>query len=62
MADIIIAENINSGNEENYKFTIDMINISTISLSIMNTETGINYKLHIKKEDDWYEIEINMKM
>ena len=55
MTDIIIAENIDNVNEEKYKFTIDMVEISTISIHMMNTDTGIIYKIYIKKDDEWYE-------
>ena len=30
-----------------------LIDINTISFNIMNTDTGINYKLYIKKDDEW---------
>ena len=52
MADIIMAESIDSS-EKTYKFTIDLIDINTISFNIMNTDTGVNYKLNIKKNDEW---------
>jgi len=52
MADIIMAESIDVS-EKTYKFTIDLIDINTISFNIMNTDTGINYKLYIKKDDEW---------
>ena len=39
--------------EKTYKFTIDLIDINTISFNIMNTDKGINYKLNIKKDDEW---------
>jgi hypothetical protein len=54
MSEVVIAENINCNDEEQvYKYTIDMIDINTILFSIMNTDTGINYKLHIKKNSEW---------
>ena len=40
MADIIMAESIDVS-EKTYKFTIDLIDINTISFNIMNTDTGI---------------------
>ena len=52
MADIIMAESINVS-EKTYKFTIDLIDINTISFNIMNTDTGVNYKLYIKKDSEW---------
>ena len=52
MADIIMAESIDVS-EKTYKFTIDLIDINTISFNIMNTDTGVNYKLYIKKDDEW---------
>jgi len=52
MTDIIMAESIDVS-EKTYKFTIDLIDINTISFNIMNTDTGINYKLNIKKDDEW---------
>ena len=53
MSEVVIAENINCNDEEQvYKYTIDMIDINTILFSIMNTDTGINYKLHIKKNSE----------
>ena len=52
MADIIMAESIDVS-ENTYKFTIDLIDINTISFNIMNTDTGVNYKLYIKKDDEW---------
>ena len=54
MSEVVIAENINCNDEEQiYKYTIDMIDINTILFNIMNTDTGINYKLHIKKNSEW---------
>tara|TARA_A100001015_G_scaffold251630_1_gene290763 strand:- start:5532 stop:6488 length:957 start_codon:yes stop_codon:yes gene_type:complete len=54
MTEVVVAENIdNSSNEETYKFIIDMIDINTISFNVMNTDTGITYKLYIKKESEW---------
>ena len=53
MAQVIIAENINDPNEEKYKYIIEMIDVETILFNIMNTNTGINYKLYIKKESEW---------
>ena len=54
MSEVVLAENINSVNEEQiYKYTIDMTDINTILFNIMNTDTGINYKLYIKKKSDW---------
>jgi hypothetical protein len=53
MADIIMAETMDVS-EETYKFTIDLIDINTISFNIMNTKTGIKYNLNIKKEDKWF--------
>lgn len=47
-----MAESIDSS-EKTYKFTINLIDINTISFNIMNTDTGINYKLNIKKDDEW---------
>ena len=52
MTDIIMAESIDVS-EKTYKFTIDLIDINTISFNIMNTDKGINYKLNIKKDDEW---------
>jgi hypothetical protein len=52
MADIIMAESIDVS-EKTYKFTIDLIDINTISFNIMNTDTGVNYKLYIKKDSEW---------
>lgn len=52
MTDIIMTESIDVS-ENTYKFTIDLIDINTISFNIMNTDTGINYKLYIKKDDEW---------
>lgn len=54
MTEVIIADNIDIVNEDKYKFIVDMIDISTILINIMNTDTGINYKLYIKKDDKWY--------
>ena len=54
MTEVVIAENIDIVSEDKYKFTIDMVDISTILINIMNTDTGINYKLYIKKDDEWY--------
>jgi hypothetical protein len=53
MAEVVIAENINSSNEEPYKYIIEMIDIDTLLFNIMNTDTGINYKLYIKKDSEW---------
>ena len=53
MAQVIIAENVNSPNEETYKNTIEMIDVNTILFNIMNIDTGINYKLYIKKNSEW---------
>lgn len=55
MTEVVIADNIDLVNEDKYKFIVDMIDISTILINIMNTDTGINYKLYIKKDDEWYE-------
>ena len=52
MTDIIMAESIDVS-ENTYKFTIDLIDINTISFNIMNTNTGVNYKLYIKKDSEW---------
>jgi hypothetical protein len=54
MTEVIIAENINISNEENYKYIIEMVDINTLLFNIMNTDTGINYKLYIKKDSEWY--------
>jgi len=54
MTEVVIADNIDIVNEDKYKFIVDMIDISTILINIMNTDTGINYKLYIKKDDKWY--------
>lgn len=54
MAQVIIAENIYSPNEETYKYIIEMIDINTLLFNIMNINTGINYKLYIKKDSEWY--------
>ena len=53
MSEVVIAESIDNTDEQVYKYTIDMIDINTILFSIMNTDTGINYKLHIKKNSEW---------
>lgn len=53
MAEVVIAENIDSSNEEPYKYIIEMIDIDTVLFNIMNTDTGINYKLYIKKDSEW---------
>jgi len=53
MSEVVIAESIDNTDEQVYKYTIDMIDINTILFNIMNTDTGINYKLHIKKNSDW---------
>jgi len=53
MADIIMAETMDVS-EETYKFTIDLIDINSISFNIMNTNTGVKYYLNIKKEDEWF--------
>ena len=54
MTEVVIADNIDIVNEDKYKFVVDMIDISTILINIMNTDTGVNYKLYIKKDDKWY--------
>jgi len=54
MTEVIIAENINISNEENYKYIIEMVDINTLLFNIMNTDTGIHYKLYIKKDSEWY--------
>ena len=54
MPEVVIAESIDNTNDEQiYKYTIDMIDVNTILFNIMNTNTGINYKLHIKKDSEW---------
>ena len=54
MSEVVIAESIDNTNDEQiYKYTIDMIDVNTILFNIMNTNTGINYKLHIKKDSEW---------
>ena len=53
MSEVVIAESIDNTDEQVYKYTIDMIDINTILFNIMNTDTGINYKLHIKKNNEW---------
>jgi len=54
MAQVIIAENIDSPNEDTFKYNIEMIDINTLLFNIMNINTGINYKLYIKKDSEWY--------
>jgi hypothetical protein len=54
MSEVVIAESIDNTNDEQiYKYNIDMIDVNTILFNIMNTNTGINYKLHIKKDSEW---------
>ena len=54
MSEIIIAKNIDfNNNDDKYKYVIELIEINTILISIMNTDTGIKYKLYIKKDDEW---------
>lgn len=54
MTEVVIADNIDIVDKDKYKFIVDMIDISTILINIMNTDTGIKYKLYIKKDDEWY--------
>ena len=54
MSEVVIAESIDNTNDEQiYKYNIDMIDVNTILFNIMNTNTGINYKLYIKKDSEW---------
>jgi hypothetical protein len=54
MTEVVIAKNIDIiSQDEQYNYTIDLIDINTISFNIMNTDTGVNYKLYIKKDDEW---------
>lgn len=53
MTSIIIAESVNVTENEVHILSIDMIDVDTLLFNIMNTDTGINYRLYIKKESDW---------
>jgi hypothetical protein len=54
MTEVVIAKNIDITSQDvRYNYTIDLIDINTISFNIMNTDTGVNYKLYIKKDDEW---------
>lgn len=54
MAQVVLAENIDKSiTDELFKFTIEMIDINTICLDFMNTETGVKYKSYIKKGSAW---------
>ena len=54
MAQVVLAENIDKSiTDELFKFTIEMIDINTICLDFMNTETGVKYKSYIKKDSAW---------
>ena len=54
MAQVVIAENIDKNiTDELFKFTIEMIDIDTILVDVMNTETGVKYYSYIKKDSAW---------
>ena len=59
--EVVKAEPINdelSDDETLYQYTIELIQIDKIMISVFNTQTGISYKTYLVKDDEWFKSNI----
>lgn len=59
--EVVKAEPINdelSDDETLYQYTIELIQIDKIMISVFNSQTGISYKTYLVKDDEWFKSNI----
>ena len=59
--EVVKAEPVNdelSDDETLYQYTIELIQIDKIMISVFNSQTGISYKTYLVKDDEWFKSNI----
>ena len=47
-----------SVDETKYKFTIELMELEKLMISLFNVLTGVTYKTYVNKEDEWFKSNI----
>jgi len=55
--EILSVDDLTDG-EETYQFTVELMEIEKIMISVFNTQTGITFKTYIDKEGEWFKSNI----
>ena len=55
--EILSVDDLTDG-EETYQFTVELMEIEKIMISVFNTQTGITFKAYIDKEGEWFKSNI----
>ena len=44
--------------DETYQFTVELMELEKIMISVFNTQTGITFKTYIDKDGEWFKSNI----